>query len=85
MQAETLVILLLIGAVAGFLAGKIVEGYGFGLVGNIIVGVVGSVVAGLLLPRLGIFTGTDVIGQIVSSTIGAIALLIVVGFVRRVA
>jgi uncharacterized membrane protein YeaQ/YmgE (transglycosylase-associated protein family) len=85
MQAEALLILLLIGAVAGYLAGIFVKGYGFGVVGNIVVGIAGAVVAGLLLPRLGLFPGSDILGQIVSATIGAVGLLAVVGFFRRVA
>ena len=85
MQPEALLILLLIGAVAGFLAGVIVKGYGFGVLGNIVVGIVGAVVAGLLLPRLGVFPGGDVIGQIISATIGAVVLLVLISFVRRIA
>lgn len=85
MQAEALLILLLIGAIAGFLAGIIVKGYGYGLVGNIIVGIVGAVFGGWLMPRLGLFTGTDIIGQIISATIGAVALLVILGVVRRIA
>ena len=63
MQVEALLILLLIGAVAGFLAGTIVKGYGFGVVGNIIVGIVGAVFGGWLLPQLGLFTGGGILGQ----------------------
>ena len=85
MQIEALLVLLLIGAVAGFLAGVIVKGYGFGVLGNIVVGIVGALVAGALLPRLGLFPGGDIIGQIVSATLGAVVLLIVIGLVRRVA
>lgn len=85
MQVEALLILLLIGAVAGFLAGLVVKGYGYGLVGNIAVGIVGAVIGGWLLPRLGLYTGGDVIGQIIAATLGAIALLVVIGLVRRVA
>lgn len=85
MQLEALLILLLIGAVAGFLAGVIVKGYGFGVPGNIVVGIVGAVVAGSLLPRLGLFPGTDIIGQIISATIGAVGLLILIGVIRRIA
>ena len=85
MQPEALLILLLIGGVAGFLAGLIVKGYGYGVLGNIVVGIVGAVVAGLLLPRLGLFPGGDIIGQIVSATIGAVVLLVLIGLVRRVA
>lgn len=85
MSVETLLILLLIGAIAGYLAGVIVKGYGFGVVGNVIVGIVGAVLAGWLLPQLGLFPGGDIIGQIVSATIGAVVLLILISFVRRVA
>ena len=84
MAIEALLIWLLIGAVAGFLAGLIVKGYGFGVVGNIIVGIVGAFIAGWLLPRLGLFTGSDIIGQIISATIGAVVLLVLIGFLRRV-
>lgn len=85
MQVEGLLILLLIGAAAGFLAGIIVKGYGFGVVGNIVVGIVGALVGGWLLPRLGLFPGGDIIGQIVSATLGAVALLVAISLVRRVA
>jgi uncharacterized membrane protein YeaQ/YmgE (transglycosylase-associated protein family) len=83
MQVEPLLILLGIGAVAGFLAGVIVEGYGFGLVGNIVVGIVGSVLGGWLLPQLGLFPGGNLTGQIISATAGAVVLLLLITFVRR--
>ena len=85
MSAEALLIWLLIGAVAGFLAGVVVKGYGFGIVGNIVVGIVGAVLAGALLPRLGLNLGSDLIGQIVSATLGAVGLLVLIVVVRRVA
>ena len=53
MTIESLLIFLIVGAVAGWLAGQIVKGHGFGLVGNIVVGIVGAFLAGFLLPRLG--------------------------------
>jgi uncharacterized membrane protein YeaQ/YmgE (transglycosylase-associated protein family) len=85
MQVEALLILLLIGAAAGFLAGIIVKGYGFGVIGNIVVGIVGAVLGGWLLPQLGLFPGGNIIGQIISATIGAVILLTLISFVRRVA
>ena len=85
MQAEALLILLLVGAAAGFLAGIIVKGYGFGPVGNIVVGIVGAVVGGWLLPQLGLFPGGNVVGQIISATAGAVVLLVLISFVRKVA
>lgn len=84
MQVEALLILLIIGAIAGFLAGLIVKGYGFGVVGNIIVGIVGAVFGGWLLPQLGLFAGGDLIGQIITATIGAVVLLVLIGFLRRI-
>ena len=73
----------LIGAVAGFLAGLIVTGYGFGTVGNIVVGIHGALLGGALLPRLGLFPGGDIVGQIISATLGAVLLLFLIGLVRR--
>ena len=85
MALEPLLVWLLIGAVAGFLAGVVVKGYGFGVIGNIVVGIVGAVLAGALLPRLGLFPGTDIVGQIVSATLGAIGLLVLISVIRRTA
>ncbi len=84
MAIEALILLLVIGAIAGFLAGLIVKGYGFGTVGNIVVGIVGAFLGGALLPRLGFFAGGDIVGQIIVATIGAIILLVLIGVVRRV-
>ena len=83
MTAEAILIWLIIGGIAGFLAGVIVKGYGFGLVGNIVIGIVGAFLASLLLPRIGLFTGADIVGQIVAATIGAVILLVLVGVLRR--
>lgn len=57
MALEGIIIWLIIGAIAGWLAGQIIKGGGFGLVGNIVLGIVGAVVAGWLLPRLGLYIG----------------------------
>jgi uncharacterized membrane protein YeaQ/YmgE (transglycosylase-associated protein family) len=81
---ESLIILLIIGAIAGWLAGVIVKGYGFGLIGNIVVGIVGAFIGNWLSPQLG-FTMDYPIGAIVSATVGAILLLFVIGLIRRVA
>ena len=85
MAIETLIIWLIIGAIAGFLAGLIVEGYGFGLLGNIAVGIVGDVIAGWLFPQLGWFPGAGIGGEIISATIGAVLLLLLLGLIRRAA
>jgi uncharacterized membrane protein YeaQ/YmgE (transglycosylase-associated protein family) len=78
-----IIIFLLVGAIAGWLAGLIVRGFGFGLIGNIVVGIVGAVIAGWLFPRLGIGLPAGLIGQILSAAIGAVILLAIIGLVRR--
>jgi uncharacterized membrane protein YeaQ/YmgE (transglycosylase-associated protein family) len=83
MDLQGLIILLIVGAIAGWLAGVIMKGYGFGLIGNIIVGIVGAVIAGWLLPRLGIFIGGGIVGSIINAVIGAVILLFVIGLIRR--
>lgn len=83
MSAETLLIILLIGAVAGWLAGQIVQGTGYGLVGDIVIGILGAFVASLLFPSLGIRLGTGIVGAIIAATIGAVILLIIARLVRR--
>lgn len=83
MSVESLLIWLLIGAVAGWLAGVIVKGYGFGLVGNIVVGIVGSFIGGWLFGQFGLFTGSGIVGTILGATIGAVILLLLLRLVRR--
>ena len=80
---ETIVIWLIIGAIAGWLAGQVMKGSGFGLVGDIVVGILGAVVAGFLFPRLGLNLGSNIVGAIISATIGACVLLFVARLVRR--
>ena len=58
MDVQSIIIWLIVGAIAGWLAGMVVKGGGFGLIGDIIVGIVGAVIAGWLLPQLGIVIGT---------------------------
>jgi uncharacterized membrane protein YeaQ/YmgE (transglycosylase-associated protein family) len=83
MALESLIVLLIVGAIAGWLAGQIVRGFGFGLIGNIVVGIVGAVVAGWLFPRLGVNLGGGLIGSIIAAAIGAVILLFVIGLIRR--
>jgi uncharacterized membrane protein YeaQ/YmgE (transglycosylase-associated protein family) len=80
---ESLLIFLVVGAVAGWLAGQIVKGHGFGLVGNIIVGIVGAFLAGFLLPRLGLAIGGGMIAAIINAMIGAVILLVLIGLFKR--
>ena len=81
MELTNLVIFLLIGAVAGWLAGQIMKG-GFGLVGDIIVGVIGSVLGGWLFGVLGIAAG-GLIGSIIAAVVGAIILIAILRAIKR--
>ena len=83
MTIEAILIILVIGAVAGWLAGLIVRGMGFGLLGNIVVGIVGAFIAGWLLPRIGIVIGGGMVAAIINATIGAVVLLVILGLIRR--
>jgi uncharacterized membrane protein YeaQ/YmgE (transglycosylase-associated protein family) len=83
MPLETLLIWLIVGAVAGWLSGVIVRGGGFGLLGDIVVGIIGAFVGGWLLPKLGVHLGVGIVAIIASATIGAIVLLLVIRLIRR--
>lgn len=85
MGVESFIIFLLIGAVAGWLAGVITKGGGFGLVGNIVVGVVGAFVAGWLLPQIGLHLGAGIVGAIINAAIGGVIVLVVLSLIRRAA
>jgi uncharacterized membrane protein YeaQ/YmgE (transglycosylase-associated protein family) len=80
---QTLLVFLIVGAVAGWLAGVIVKGHGFGLVGNIVVGIIGAFLAGWLLPMLGIAIGGGIVAAIINALIGAVILLVIIGFIKR--
>jgi uncharacterized membrane protein YeaQ/YmgE (transglycosylase-associated protein family) len=82
MDPQALVIWLLIGAAAGWLAGQVMKGGGFGLVGDIIVGIVGAFIAGELFPRLGFDLGGGILGAIIAAAIGACLLLFVLRLIR---
>ena len=71
------------GAIAGWLAGLIVKGFGFGLLGNIVVGIVGAFIAGLLFPAIGISIGGGILAAIIHSTIGAVILLVLIRLVKQ--
>ena len=83
LSGESIVVILLVGLVAGWLAGKIVQGTGFGLIGDIAIGIVGAFIASWLLPRLGIGLGVGWVRAIINSTIGAVLLLVIIRLVRR--
>jgi uncharacterized membrane protein YeaQ/YmgE (transglycosylase-associated protein family) len=74
---------IIIGAIAGWLAGKIVRGAGFGLIGNIVIGIIGALLAGWLLPQLGVSLGVGWVREIVNATIGAVIILVILSLIRR--
>jgi len=82
-STESLLVILLIGAIAGWLAGQIVQGTGFGLPGDIIIGIVGAFIASWLFPKLGIHLGAGIVAEIIAATIGAVLLLVIMRLVRR--
>jgi uncharacterized membrane protein YeaQ/YmgE (transglycosylase-associated protein family) len=84
MNITGLLIALLIGAVAGFLAGQIVKGHGFGLVGNIVVGIVGALIFGALFGSFNLLN-SPTLNEIAGGTIGAVILLVLIGFFRKAA
>jgi uncharacterized membrane protein YeaQ/YmgE (transglycosylase-associated protein family) len=79
---EGILVVLFVGLIAGWLAGKIVRGTGFGILGDICVGIAGALVASFLFPRLGIHLGTGLVSEIIYSAIGAVLLLLVARLVR---
>ncbi len=83
MSLESLLIFLVIGAVAGWLAGVIVKGYGLGLIGNIVVGVIGSFIGGWLFAHFHIMTTGGLLGSLIGATVGAVVLLLLIRLVRR--
>lgn len=83
MGVETIIIWLIVGAIAGWLAGMVVKGGGFGLIGDIVVGIIGAVIAGWLLPRIGIVIGVGFIASVIDAFIGAVILLIVLRLIKR--
>ena len=85
MDVQALIIWLVVGAIAGWLAGMVVKGSGYGLIGDIVVGILGGLFAGWLLPQAGIVIGSGMIAAIIDAFIGAVILLIALRLIKRVA
>lgn len=81
-SGESLIVILFVGLVAGWLAGKVVRGAGFGIIGDIVIGIIGAFIASWLFPRLGIHIGGGLVRDIIFSAIGAIILLLIVRLIR---
>ncbi len=82
MGLMNLILMLLIGALAGWIAGQIMKGRGFGAAGNMVVGILGAVVGGFLLGQLG-FVAHGIIGTLITAVVGAVVLLFVVGLINK--
>lgn len=82
MNAEQIVVTLVVGGVAGWLAGLIMK-KGFGLIGSIIVGVVGALVGGFLLQATGLSLGGGLAGALVTAVLGAVVLILLVGLIKK--
>ena len=80
---EGLIIWLLVGGIAGWLASLLMKGRGLGLVGNIVVGIIGAFLAGWLFPMLGVSLGAGIVGAIIHAFIGAVILLFIIGLIKR--
>jgi uncharacterized membrane protein YeaQ/YmgE (transglycosylase-associated protein family) len=78
MSGESLLVILLVGIIAGWLAGQIVQGTGFGLIGDLLIGVVGAFIGGWMLPQLGVHLASGIVSAILNATIGAVVLLLVI-------
>jgi uncharacterized membrane protein YeaQ/YmgE (transglycosylase-associated protein family) len=81
MSSESLTLILAVGLIAGWLAGQIVHGTGYGIINDLIIGVVGAFIGGWLLPQLGVHLGPGIIAAVIDATIGAVLLLF--GFKTR--
>lgn len=74
---------IIIGIIAGWLAGQIMKGSGYGLLGDLVIGVIGAFLGGWLFSEMGIFPGTGLIGSLITATIGAIILLFLIRLIKR--
>lgn len=83
MPLFSLLLFLVVGAAAGWIASTLVRGHGIGLVGNLVIGVIGAIVGGLLFDLLGL-QATGLIGTLIMAVVGAIVLLVVINALRRV-
>jgi uncharacterized membrane protein YeaQ/YmgE (transglycosylase-associated protein family) len=84
-DVQAILIVLLLGAIAGWLAGLIVKGGGFGLIVNIILGIGGAFVGKYLFAQLGISIGSGLVSTMVSAVAGAVVLVVIVSLLRKIA
>ena len=83
-EPQSLLVLIFVGLIAGWLAGKIMQGTGFGVIGDIAIGIIGAFFGTWLLARFGVVIGFGLVAAIINATIGAVVLLAIIGLVRRI-
>jgi uncharacterized membrane protein YeaQ/YmgE (transglycosylase-associated protein family) len=81
MSGESLLIILVVGLIAGWLTGQIVQGAGFGIAGDLLMGIAGAFIGSWLLPQLGLHLGSSIFAAVINATIGALLLLLVIRLV----
>ena len=83
MEFDSVIVMLLVGALAGWLSGRLMRGRGFGVIGDIIVGIVGAFLAGTIFPALGFSVGGSFLASVIHATIGSVVLLFIIGLIKR--
>ena len=83
MDLSSLLVFLAIGAVAGWIAGQLMKGRGYGLLWNIILGIIGGIVGGWLFDVIGISAGGGLIGPIITAVVGAVVVIFVAGLFKK--
>ena len=82
LTTQSILVILIVGVVAGWLAGQIVRGGGMGIIADLAVGIIGAFIGSWLLPKMGIVLGTGLLAEIINATIGAIILLLIIRLIQ---
>ena len=82
-ELDVLLLTILIGLAAGYVAGILFKGHGFGLIGNIIIGILGAVLGNILLAELGVHLADGLAGQLINAIIGSLVLLVIIAVLKR--
>jgi len=82
MSGKSLMIILFVGLTAGWVAGQMLQGVGFGIISDLLIGIVGAFIGSWLLPQFGINLGLGIVAAVINATIGALILLLIIRLVR---
>jgi uncharacterized membrane protein YeaQ/YmgE (transglycosylase-associated protein family) len=83
MAGESLLVILVVGLIAGWLTGHFVRGTGFGLIPDIAIGIVGALIGNWVFPQLGVHLASGMVSRVIAATVGAILLLLALRIFRR--